>query len=492
MTSRVQTLRSSVPIVRPTGRQPGELYVNYPDNQLGVINVSGTPVDLIPVRFFSPLTSYSAGDFVCFNGNLYQAVAPSTPGVFVATNWAQIAPGGGGGGAGIPDAPLDGQQYGRQSGSWTVVNTNYLPLTGGTLTGPLTLTNDPTSNLQAATKQYVDAHSGTGGGAGFLPLSGGALTGPLTLAADPTTPLGAATMEYVDNEIASAVVGAGGIPEAPTDGQQYGRQSSSWTVVSQNFLPLSGGTVSGPITLPGAPTTPLEAVNKSYVDNAIASIPGGADVVPPLAAANWATVNFSYSAGPDVSLVDVPNGVAFQAVSNAQTYQSQYCSAISVGSQPIPPYTLDIAISSLGLFLDPTAGYTGNLSFGVGMAQDLNVNTGFLMMQIGGYDAQSRWTPNLVDVVTASYLNYDGSSSLPTGRGYVISSLGNKVWVRIIQTMTTTSFQISTDGLSYLPMFTTALFYTIPIVVLFTGGIGGQLPNFGNQAQIVIDSWNLY
>ncbi len=33
----------------------------------------------------------------------------------------------------------------------------YLPLTGGTLTGPLTLAGDPAANLQPATKQYVDA-----------------------------------------------------------------------------------------------------------------------------------------------------------------------------------------------------------------------------------------------------------------------------------------------------------------------------------------------
>jgi hypothetical protein len=39
------------------------------------------------------------------------------------------------------------------------------------------------------------------GGAGspvYLPLSGGTMTGPLTLAADPTVPLGAATKQYVD------------------------------------------------------------------------------------------------------------------------------------------------------------------------------------------------------------------------------------------------------------------------------------------------------
>jgi hypothetical protein len=57
----------------------------------------------------------------------------------------------------------------------------YLPLAGGTLTGPVYLAGDPTDTLQAATKQYVDAHSGSGGGPGFLPLSGGTMLGPLTL-----------------------------------------------------------------------------------------------------------------------------------------------------------------------------------------------------------------------------------------------------------------------------------------------------------------------
>jgi hypothetical protein len=37
-----------------------------------------------------------------------------------------------------------------------------------------------------------------GGGGDFLPLTGGTLTGPLTLAADPAIPLEAATKNYVD------------------------------------------------------------------------------------------------------------------------------------------------------------------------------------------------------------------------------------------------------------------------------------------------------
>lgn len=49
-------------------------------------------------------------------------------------------------------------------------------------------------NIAGLPTQYIYLQ-----GSGFLPLSGGSLSGPLTLAADPTNPLGAATKEYVDN-----------------------------------------------------------------------------------------------------------------------------------------------------------------------------------------------------------------------------------------------------------------------------------------------------
>ena len=50
--------------------------------------------------------------------------------------------------------------------------------------------------------------SGSGGGAEGLPISGGTMTGPLTLAADPVTNLQAATKQYVDSNI--TVVADGG------------------------------------------------------------------------------------------------------------------------------------------------------------------------------------------------------------------------------------------------------------------------------------------
>ena len=63
--------------------------------------------------------------------------------------------------------------------SWTLaelgIDGNYLKLTGGTLTGSLTLNDDPTEALQASTKQYVDNNLKK-----YLPLMGGKITGELS------------------------------------------------------------------------------------------------------------------------------------------------------------------------------------------------------------------------------------------------------------------------------------------------------------------------
>jgi hypothetical protein len=65
----------------------------------------------------------------------------------------------------FPNNPTVGQQFTAAGVTWTWdgtkwtsngLNTPYLPLSGGTLSGPLTLVSDPTAALQAATKEYVD------------------------------------------------------------------------------------------------------------------------------------------------------------------------------------------------------------------------------------------------------------------------------------------------------------------------------------------------
>jgi hypothetical protein len=237
---------------------------------------------------------------------------------------------------GISEAPQDGYSYGRANAIWWRV----LPTSGGNMTGALALASDPTNPMQAATKQYVDntvvnapgkfpeaptdgAIYGRGGATPAwyptLPLSGGTLTGNLTLAADPVTPLGAATRQYVLNAVATApfLPVAGGtltgalvlaadpaanmqpvtlqyynahlpVPPQPSNatplmngtaapgtGTQWSRtdhvhptDTSLLTPVQadQRYLNLTGGTLTGPLTLYQDPTSAPEAATKNYVD----------------------------------------------------------------------------------------------------------------------------------------------------------------------------------------------------------------------------------
>ena len=114
----------------------------------------------------------------------------------------------------------------------TVDLTGYLPLSGGTLTGPIYLSRDPIDPMEPATRQWVES-LGTGSS---LPLSGGTLTGPLYLNANPTDPNEAANKAYVDARDALK-------------------------------LNLTGGTLTGPLLLSGAPTASNQAATKNYVDN---------------------------------------------------------------------------------------------------------------------------------------------------------------------------------------------------------------------------------
>jgi len=59
--------------------------------------------------------------------------------------------------------------------SITELSESLLTASGGTLSGPLYLSGDPTQALQAADKHYVDTQVATA-----VPMSGGTLTGPLT------------------------------------------------------------------------------------------------------------------------------------------------------------------------------------------------------------------------------------------------------------------------------------------------------------------------
>ncbi len=136
-------------------------------------------------------------------------------------------------------------------------------------------------------------------------------TSPANLAAVRTTPgSGVAgqpvSMQYVDSELATkandnAVVhlsgsetisgtktfGAAPNVPAPTGSGQVANKAYVDSAVSNvgagNYLPTVGGTMTGPITLPGSPAAPLQAATKQYVDTGVAA---KADLISGLVPAN--------------------------------------------------------------------------------------------------------------------------------------------------------------------------------------------------------------
>jgi hypothetical protein len=73
--------------------------------------------------------------------------------------------------AGVPTYVWDGEKWTSVAHAHDVDLTGFVPLAGGTMSGPLILNANPTDPLGATTKQQMDAK---------LNLAGGALTGPLT------------------------------------------------------------------------------------------------------------------------------------------------------------------------------------------------------------------------------------------------------------------------------------------------------------------------
>lgn len=80
---------------------------------------------------------------------------------------------------------VNGYESYDETGTKIVGTANYLPLTGGNMTGTINMGNnkitntaDPTEAQDVATKNYVDTHSVSGD---FLPLTGGTMNGPINM-----------------------------------------------------------------------------------------------------------------------------------------------------------------------------------------------------------------------------------------------------------------------------------------------------------------------
>ena len=218
-------------------------------NSVGIIDGSMLPVAATYLGTVSLTAAYAlSGTFS--TGNYY---AVSTTGT-VDSSWNSRL-------TGSPATCSAGQSiiYNGATTKWDLVGdttsataiNGKLDKAGGTMTGALILAADPTVALGSATKQYADT---------MLPKAGGTMTGLVTLSADPSSALHAATKQYVDSA-GTALTSAYTAADTAL--------SSTLTTSIAGKLPLSGGTMTGAITLSGAPSSALHAASKDYVDSSV-------------------------------------------------------------------------------------------------------------------------------------------------------------------------------------------------------------------------------
>lgn len=93
MATRVQSPRLTTTGDRPTAatRPVGEFFINFADRQIGYIDDSQDPIDLVAIPFFSEDADYAVGDWVRFGSGLFRATSIVTAGsAFDSNDWLAL------------------------------------------------------------------------------------------------------------------------------------------------------------------------------------------------------------------------------------------------------------------------------------------------------------------------------------------------------------------------------------------------------------------
>ena len=167
---------------------------------------------------------------------------------------------------------------------------DYSTHPGGTMTGRLYLYANPTQNLEAATKQYVDtstqslnANNITTGTLSVARFP--AFSGDITKAAGSATinlnSIHASTNTYpkVTVNARGLVIGGSSLSASDIPGISWSKITTGKPTTLSGYgitdaLPKTGGTINGHILFNGSITGSLQAVTKSYVDSAISAASG--------------------------------------------------------------------------------------------------------------------------------------------------------------------------------------------------------------------------
>jgi hypothetical protein len=261
----------------------------------------------------------------------------------------------------------------------------------------------------------------TGGGTGsFLPLAGGTLTGPLTLSGPPTVNLHASTKQYVDSQITSTL-----------------------GTVGANYLALSGGTLTGSLILPAtAPINALQAVNKDYVDTKVAAVPAG-------------VTSFNARAGAVfLSSADVSTALGLLTTGGTMT------AALNL-STSLP--TADLQAASKGYVDDQVATVAA-----VGIAT-LQYNASTVTTAANPGNGSVRWNTLMMYDATAIYISNKASDSTDWANFFRKQVVGTKVSIQLKNDSTKICRFFMTG-----PMVDNVGWFTIPVTFLGAGGYQGM------------------
>ena len=272
----------------------GALLPIWGGQMTGLLGLSGDPTTPLgaATRQYVDAVSARLGNYVPLAGGAMTGPLQLPPGSAPAPS-LQLYPG-----TGI---------YGPASGNVAISAAGVLVFSTSSITArfniPLQVNADPTANLGVATKQYVDAVSGQLGN--YLPLTGGQLTGPLITPAgtggsllgigigNNTTGLwstggnalvlqtGGSTNLYLSptgNQMGQPLTMMGGatltLAADATQPMQAVTLQQMSAIVGGPYLPIAGGTLTGPLTLAANPTAPLQAATMGYADTKL-SLGGG-------------------------------------------------------------------------------------------------------------------------------------------------------------------------------------------------------------------------
>jgi hypothetical protein len=394
MTSQYRHRRSSNPSTAfPAPLEPGEIAVNTANRQLAVgdaaSGTTGAPLALLPVRFFDARAIYAIDDLVAQAGVLNRALVANGPGAFNQAHWLVIA------------GDLDPR---------------YVQKAGDTMTGPLVLPGDPTTDPQAANKHYVDARvdgkssvivsdtppvgvpdntlwweSDTGilyirfndgntvqwviaspqpDTSMFVQRTGDTMSGNLTISKvvpalylDRTSNAGAVIYGAKGGlNRWQMVLGTGAAESGGNTGSDFGLNAiadDGSTLVTTAFV-IARNT--GLVSLAGNPTAPLGAATKGYVDNSLTTSAVRYDAAQSLTPAQQQQARQNVYAAPFDALAY--NGL--QINGGMQISQEYGNAAISLVSGALPKYIID---GWQGQFTGATAAFniaqTGPVVVGV-------------------------------------------------------------------------------------------------------------------------------